>query len=283
MKHLGHSQSSQTKQKKPDPPRTHVDLFSGIGGFALGARWAGVQTVAFCDTDEYAKKVLRKNFEGVPVFHDVRDFPSDEFSRPWLLTGSWPCQPFSRAGNRRGDSDDRHLWKEMFKIIRSSRPVWVIGENVTEFIEMGLDEVLSDLESENYSVQTFSIPAAAINAPHKRERIFVVANSGRFEVDSLLDASSSKGSKETAPKRIQESSDSDRNRDWIRRSEQIFERRMDRVSDGIPSRLDRMRTLGNAIVPGIAFEIINMMIQVEEPNREIEFFNPCGEQHENQS
>ena len=88
---------------------THIDLFSGIGGFALATRWAGVETVAFCEIEPYVQRVLRKNFPGVPIIEDVRDFPTDEFQRPWLITGGYPCQPFSQAGKRRGEEDDRHL------------------------------------------------------------------------------------------------------------------------------------------------------------------------------
>mgnify|MGYP003136308120 CR=1 FL=1 len=304
MKHLGHSQSSQTKQKKPDPPRTHVDLFSGIGGFALGARWAGVQTVAFCDTDEYAKKVLRKNFKGVPVFHDVRDFPSDEFSRPWILTGGYPCQPFSQAGKRRGTEDDRHLWPEMFQVIRSSRPVWVLCENVAGHVTMGLDEVISDLEGEEYSVQSFVIPAQAVDARHRRDRVWIVANTDdpRFKerrrsesvrsehhpfecscedlADSLCDSQRSAYRREsrTSQREWEDPNISEGNQVWSNPSDcggfWLHEPDVGRVAHGIPNRVDRLKGLGNAIVPQVAYQIIRTMIESEE-----QFI---GEQHENQ-
>ena len=153
----------------------HVDLFSGIGGFALAARWAGIETVAFCEIEPYAQRVLRKNFPGVPIIEDVRNFPADEFQRPWLITGGYPCQPFSQAGQRRGAEDDRHLWPAMFEIIRSCRPYWVLAENVAGHVSMGLDEVLSDLESEDYAVQPIMVPACAVDAPHRRDRVWIVA------------------------------------------------------------------------------------------------------------
>ena len=126
--------------------RTHIDLFSGIGGFALACRWAGIETIAFCEIEKYAQRVLRKNFPGIRIFEDVRQFPATEFREPFLLTGGYPCQPFSLAGKRRGTEDDRHLWPSMFKIIRTSRPTWILAENVAGHVTLGLDEVLADLE-----------------------------------------------------------------------------------------------------------------------------------------
>ena len=155
--------------------RTHIDLFSGIGGFALACMWLRIQTVAFCEIEPYAQRVLRKNFPGVPIIEDVRNFPTGEFQRPWLITGGYPCQPFSQAGKRRGAEDDRHLWPAMFEIIRSCRPNWVLAENVAGHVSMGLDEVLSDLEGEDYAVQPIMVPACAKDAPHRRDRVWILA------------------------------------------------------------------------------------------------------------
>jgi len=154
--------------------RTQLDLFSGIGGFALACRWLGIETIGFCEIESYAQRVLRKNFPGIRIFEDVRKLQTDEFPRPWLITGGYPCQPFSQAGKRRGEKDDRHLWPPMFEIIRSCRPDWVLAENVAGHISMGLDEVLSDLESEDYTVQPIIVPACAVDAPHRRERVWIV-------------------------------------------------------------------------------------------------------------
>ena len=159
-------------------PLKHLDLFSGIGGFALGLKWAGgFETVAFCEIDPYCQKVLAKNFPGVKIYDDVRtldhDGPVD------IITGGYPCQPFSMAGKRKGEEDDRHLWPAMFDLIKKYRPTWVIGENVAGHISMGLDDVLADLEGENYTVRTVIIPAVAVDAKHRRDRLWIVAHTTR--------------------------------------------------------------------------------------------------------
>ena len=153
-----------------------LDLFSGIGGFSLGLeRTGGFETVAFCEYDEKAQKVLKKHWPDVPIFKDVRTMDYD--GTVDIITGGYPCQPFSLAGKRKGAEDDRHLWPSMFKLIQKHRPTWVIGENVAGHIKMGLDSVLADLESENYSTRTFVIPACAVNAPHRRDRLWIVGQS----------------------------------------------------------------------------------------------------------
>lgn len=155
----------------------HLDLFSGIGGFALAAQWAGFETVAFCEIEPYCQKVLRKNFgQGIVIHDDIRKLDGKQYAGTIdLLTGGFPCQPFSIAGKRRGNADDRSLWHEMFRIVQECKPAWVVGENVAHFVNMELDNVRADLESEGYEVQPFVIPAASVGAPHKRDRVFVVA------------------------------------------------------------------------------------------------------------
>jgi DNA (cytosine-5)-methyltransferase 1 len=163
----------------------HLDLFSGIGGFSLGLESAGlVETVAFCDFDKYCQQVLNKNFPGVPVYGDVKELnheklKADGIDQIDIITGGYPCQPFSVAGSKKGEQDPRHVWPEMFRLIKELRPTWVIGENVGGHIKLGLDTVLENLESEGYSARTFSISASSIGANHKRERVWIVANSGR--------------------------------------------------------------------------------------------------------
>ena len=154
---------------------THLDLFSGIGGFALAARWAGFETIQFVENEPFCQKVLAKNFKGVPIHGDIKTFKATGLVSPFLLSGGYPCQPFSQAGKRRGSSDDRHLWPEMFRIIQECRPTWVLAENVSGHIKLGLQEVLTDLESEGYDTQTFHIGAVAQDAPHRRMRIWIVA------------------------------------------------------------------------------------------------------------
>ena len=160
----------------------HLDLFSGIGGFSLGLESAGlVETVAFCDFDKYCQKVLKKNFLGVPVYGDVKELNYDRLKADGIdqidiITGGYPCQPFSVAGRKKGEEDPRHVWPEMFRLIKELRPTWVIGENVGGHIKLGLDTVLENLESEGYSARTFSISATSIGANHKRERVWIIAN-----------------------------------------------------------------------------------------------------------
>jgi DNA (cytosine-5)-methyltransferase 1 len=139
----------------------HLDLFSGIGGFALAARWAGIETIAFCEIKEFPRKVLEKNFPGIPIHNDMRELDGKQYEGIDLITGGYPCQPFSTAGKRKGSDDQRHLWSEMFRVIKQAKPTWVVCENVAGHISMGLDEVLVDMENEGYTGQAFVIPACA--------------------------------------------------------------------------------------------------------------------------
>ncbi len=154
----------------------HLDLFSGIGGFALAARWVGWETVGFCEIDPYCQKVLRKHWPDVPIYEDIRELDGRTMGHVDIITGGYPCQPFSSAGNQRGEADDRHLWPEFARLIREIRPRWAIGENVAGHINLGLDGVLADLEGIGYTTEQFVIPACAVNAPHRRDRIWILAS-----------------------------------------------------------------------------------------------------------
>ena len=164
-----------------------LDLFSGIGGFSLGLEKTGAfKTVAFCEIDKYCTLLLQKHWKGVKVYGDVRtltkkQFEEDKIEFPDVVTGGFPCQPFSVAGKQKGTNDDRHLWPEMFRVIQEFKPTFVIGENVKNIINIQdgvvFETVCADLESEGYEVQTYNIPAAGIGAPHKRERVWIVAYS----------------------------------------------------------------------------------------------------------
>jgi DNA (cytosine-5)-methyltransferase 1 len=187
-----HFERRQVNEETMEP--THLDLFSGIGGFALAARWAGFRTIGFCEIDKYCQRVLAKNFnvythnkgqsgvtfndEMAVMFDDIRKLWGTQFRGVDLITGGFPCQPFSCAGKRRGKEDDRHLWPEMLRVINEARPAWVLGENVTGIIAMELDSVLSDLESIGYATRTFVIPACGVDAPHRRNRVWIVAHAG---------------------------------------------------------------------------------------------------------
>ena len=155
--------------------KSHIDLFSGIGGFALASKWAGFETIQFVENDNYCCKVLKKNFPEIPIHDDIRTFKATDFRGCGLITGGVPCQPVSQAGQRRGSEDDRWLWPQMYRVILESRPTYVLIENVAGLITLGLDDVLVDLEKADYSFQTFNIPAIAVDARHRRQRIWIVA------------------------------------------------------------------------------------------------------------
>jgi DNA (cytosine-5)-methyltransferase 1 len=153
-----------------------LDLFSGIGGFSLGLERAGMETIAFCEIEPFCREVLKKHWPSVPIYKDIRELKGGKIEAD-VICGGYPCQPFSVAGNRRGEEDDRHLWPEMLRIIKEVRPSWVICENVYGHVSMGLDEVLSDLATEGYATKVFTIPACGLDAPHRRNRVWIVANS----------------------------------------------------------------------------------------------------------
>ena len=157
-----------------------VDLFSGIGGFSYAAEKlvGGFETVAFVERETYCQKVLRKHWHNVPIFSDIRSFDGKEFRDADIVVGGFPCQPWSVAGEQRGDSDDRDLWHEMVRVIEDIRPRWIIGENVRGFVNMpmGLKRSLFDLESIGYKAAPFIIPACAADAKHRRERCWIVGH-----------------------------------------------------------------------------------------------------------
>ena len=155
--------------------KTHLDLFSGIGGFALAAKWNGYRTVGFCDNEPYAQAVLKKHWPEVPCHKDIREVRGDLYAGVTLLTGGFPCQPFSVAGKQRGKDDNRYLWPEMLRVIREARPAWIIGENVAGIVNLALDTVCADLEAEGYEVEPVIIPACAVDAPHRRDRVWIIA------------------------------------------------------------------------------------------------------------
>lgn len=161
---------------------THLSLFSGIGGMDLAAEWAGFRTVGQCEWADYPEKVLEKHWPGVPRWKDIRELTKEGFYERtglWtvdVISGGFPCQPFSNAGKRRGKADDRYFWPEMARVIKELRPTWVIGENVAGIVNMALDDVLFGLESEGYTTRAFLIPAAGVGAWHRRYRVAIVAN-----------------------------------------------------------------------------------------------------------
>ena len=153
-----------------------LDLFSGIGGFSYAAEKlvGGYKTVAFCEMDEFCQKVLQKHWPEIPIYDDVRTLDATRLGRIDIVTGGYPCQPFSQAGKRQGEKDERHLWPEMLRIIKSCKARYVVAENVAGHVNMGLDQVLTDLEDQGYTTRPIIIPACAKNAPHRRDRVWII-------------------------------------------------------------------------------------------------------------
>lgn len=156
----------------------HLDLFSGIGGFALATEmvWPDVEHI-FCDNEPFSQAVLKKHWPNSKIYGDIRQLKGNTLGPIDLVTGGFPCQPFSASGRKGGKNDDRHLWPEMFRVIQETQPTWVIGENVAGIINMAeFEGVCTDLESESYEVQPIVIPACAVNAPHRRDRVWIIAH-----------------------------------------------------------------------------------------------------------
>ena len=297
---------------------THLSLFSGIGGLDLAAEMAGFETVGQCEWADYPTKVLERHWPDVPRWRDIRTLTKESFyERTGLRTvdvisGGFPCQPFSVAGKRGGKNDDRYLWPEMLRVIRELKPTWVVGENVPGIINLALDEVLSSLEDEGYEVQSFVIPACGVDAPHERKRVAIVAycnnrqcNGQDEQVQPGRNAAGvgRKDVADTEGKRQQRNGS-----DWesvsgtrckkrkpergcvrdichssgegfpyrakikVGRSKKIkkpersnwwpVEPNVGRVANGVPYRVDRIKCLGNAVVPQQFYPIFKAIYEV---------------------
>ena len=158
-----------------------LDLFSGIGGFSLGLESTGFfETIGFVEKDKFCQKVLKKHWSNINIEEDIRNVKGEKYAAE-VITGGFPCQPFSVAGKRKSTADDRYLWDEMLRVIRETKPRWVIGENVEGIVNinegMVLRQVLTDLENEGFKSQCIIIPASGIGAWHQRKRIWILAYS----------------------------------------------------------------------------------------------------------
>ena len=157
-----------------------LDLFSGIGGFSLALESTGhFQTIGFVENDEYCQAVLQHHFPEVPILGDIKNVTKETVpTRPDVICGGFPCQPFSVAGDQRAKDDPRHLWPEMLRIIKEQKPTWIVGENVSGLVKLGLDEILDEMEDQGYSTRTFNIPAFSVGAPHQRQRLWIIGHLG---------------------------------------------------------------------------------------------------------
>ena len=158
----------------------HGSLFSGIGGFDLAAEWMGWTNAFHCEWEEFPRKVLQYHFPESKSYGDINETDFTIWNKKIdILTGGFPCQPYSAAGKRLGKEDERHLWPQMLRAIREIEPRWVIGENVYGLVSWNeglvFEEVQVDLENEGYEVQPYILPAASVNAPHRRDRVWFVA------------------------------------------------------------------------------------------------------------
>ena len=289
----------------------HGSLFSGIGGFDLAAEWMDWTNVFHCEWEEFPRKVLNYHFPKSISYGDIKetDFTIHR-GQIDILTGGFPCQPYSSAGKRLGKEDDRHLWPEMLRAIREIQPRWVVGENVRGLVNWNgglvFEEVQTDLENEGYEVQPFILPAAGVNAPHRRERVWFVAYSN--ECNDGRNARENEGTSGT--ERIQE-------RNEIRQSvessqvwrlaanpisDRFFEKKHRQTesrqhtkenkgcwwqdfptqspilcrNDGIPRELDSIsfpkwrnesiKAYGNAIVPQVVYPIFKAIESYEDKN-----------------
>jgi DNA (cytosine-5)-methyltransferase 1 len=261
-----------------------LDLFSGIGGFSLGLeRTGGFETVAFCEIEEFPRRILAKHWPGTPIHRDVRELKGADVGPVDVICGGYPCQPFSFAGVRRGAEDDRHLWPEYRRLIQELGPTWVIGENVAGHISMGLDDVLSDLEALGYACRAFVIPACAVNAPHRRDRIWIIghtdrdgkpacAKHGEASVVPSLAGHAADAERIRLPGSGRTVNASDKPQEGQGEADQPFyalgwptESPVRGADDGFPPKLDaaRLKALGNAVVPAIPELIGRAILQAQ--------------------
>lgn len=249
----------------------HGSLFSGIGGFDLAAQWMGWDNVFHCECNEFAARHLKYYWPNAIHYNDITqtDFT---FHRGGIdvLTGGFPCQPYSNIGEQKGTADERHLWPHMLRAVREIKPRWVVGENVRGLVNWNgglvFEEVQADLEAAGYEVLPFLLPAAGIGAAHRRDRIWFVAHAIEGRLEGRL-SSSKERQRQTKNRPIPALVE---DRDWTERARSIVHAGV----HGVPSQLDgitvsewRKQTIaaaGNAVVPQVVLQIFKAIEQYEQ-------------------
>jgi len=230
----------------------HLDLFTGIGGFSLAAEWTRkIETIGHAEISAWQSKLLEKQFPTIPNYGDVRNIHGIKAD---IITGGFPCQPFSVAGKRRGQEDNRYLWPEMLRIIDESGARWVLGENVPGINDLALDQILADLETLGYTPRTFEIPARAVDSDQLRFRVWILAhnNCKRRQGRRPKTVEGQQG--------LQGGEDVRGTPDIVRRPD-IHAPKLCGRTNGLSDRLD---ALGNAIVPQIAFRFLRCIVAIED-------------------
>jgi DNA (cytosine-5)-methyltransferase 1 len=272
------------------PTLTVGSLFSGIGGLDLGLERAGMTVRWQSEIHPYACRVLAKHWPDVPNLGDITTIDWSTVEPVDLICGGYPCQPFSVAGTRNGADDPRHLWPHMLGAIRLLRPRWALLENVPGHLSLGFGRVLGDLAESGYSVEWDCIPASSVGAPHRRDRVFAVAHADmrrREQRDSrqrglsIVDASGNDATGNVADTNI---TGSQGRLQRVRGSGQqpvgsggqpdpgnwLVEPDVGRVAHGVPSRVDRLKCLGNAVVPQVAEHVGRLIINAHhDANRPV--------------
>jgi DNA (cytosine-5)-methyltransferase 1 len=244
----------------------HASLFSGIGGFDLAAQWMGWENVFQVEIEPFCQKVLEKNFPTTKRYGDIKQFDGTEYSGAIdILTGGFPCQPFSKGGKRAGTDDDRYLWPQMLRVIREVRPQFIVAENVANLIKMGIEYMFDDLANSGYTTEIFIIPACAVKALHRRDRVWICAHSNKNAISHhtrKIRAAPSENESKTQRKDGKwggtEFSAICNEQNWIEVATRICG-----IDNGLPGRMDRIGSVGNAIQPQVAYEIFKAIELIE--------------------
>ncbi|MDO5116379.1 MAG: DNA cytosine methyltransferase [Synergistaceae bacterium] len=288
-----------------------LSLFSGIGGLDLAAEAAGIKTVAFCEIDPFCREVLAKHWPGVPIFEDVFALRGEDVGTVDVIHGGFPCQPFSLAGRQRGRDDERYLWPEFSRLVGEIKPLWVVAENVPGIYKHDVaGAVCEDLERQGYAVGIWNYEAACVGAPHRRSRVFFVGHAqdvpdryglreqqsqggiceiGRRASDVREDVANAESGRlyhgddrEDVGKTAGEINAPDDSGEALSEPQfgsagcdswWLLEPDVGRVAYGVPRRVDRLRALGNAVVPAQSFPIFQAIVEAESMKEEQKCIN----------